>query len=728
MKTGIGRMIGATLIAAALCVHALAPTCAWGQTATSERADDWLEHVSARHPRMYMTRATWPAVRTYTLAHEKDYYERQVKRPADAAPLEPDRAAMERGSNKGYGPTALRCAFVWLMEGDRTALAKAKNYMLEGVRFYNRCSSARKPVNWYSCSRVQALTAYDWIYDQLTPAERKEFAEGFFKHYRDCLAGRSFPGQNRSDYKTGFYGPTNMAWYVGLAFHKDGIDDAEAERLLKKGYDEHIQLLKYRAASAGDDGGTGSVAVGYGLGMYPWAEFNFMHTYDSATGLAMERSYDHLSLFPNWVLWNVMPGRTLYGLADSVPAGRLRAHFLEMHMLQIAHFYARRFPERAQLATWVRNEMLESQQHDEYWWPLAPLLVPNCATLPAPKGPDGTWPRARNFEEMGVVFMNSGRGENDVYAAFVAGGSIQQHRHYDQGHFTIFRKGAYLALDSGDYGPRERNDHLTEYLYRTVAHNSILIHAPADADRPARIWGGPARTLDGGQCAFGGVQLAFETNDVYTYVATDMTKCYDPRKCARAVREFVFLYPDTFVIYDAVRTTEPEYRKQWLLHGVNKPEVNGRSFRFVHGDSALVGTCLYPDDAQIEAVGGPGKESWSAGANHPQEGEHRELAGAWRVEVTPGHTWKEDRFVHVLRVGDKTFKPDTIATPMMYSGLPLMGCRVPVAGGATADVLFNFNSRSNRDSIAASHILIGGRRLNLATKVQPQAGVPGEVH
>ncbi len=679
--------------------------------------NDWLAKIRPTHPRMFFNADTWPAVREYTLKHEAAYYAR-IKRKVAAMPEVVDTVACEKGSQIKYGPNALMAAFVWRMENDRSALEKSRRHLKAGVAFYVKQSAAGQPVNWYSADRVQALAAYDWIHDQLSDDERREIGDGFLKHQHDDDTVKRVGNHNRGNHKSGFYGPPNLPWFVGLALYKDGIDDAAAEALLKRGYADHIDLLEYRGQSAGDDGGIGSLAVGYGLGFYPWSEFNFMHTFQSATGVNLADRYDHMSLLPNWVYWNRLPGNMTWGLADSVPAGKFGSAFLEMHMLQVAHFFAERHPERARFAMWIRENLLEEPKHDDYWWPLAPLMLTGCGTLPEPKGPADNWPLARNFEKMGLVTMRSDWSEDAVCAAFVAGGNINQHRHYDQGHFIIYRKG-HLAIDSGDYGPRTRNDHLMEYLYRTVAHNAVLIHAPAEADKPAAVWGGPARTLDGGQSDFGGRQIAFETNADFTYVATDATACYDPRKCKQATRQFVFVHPDLFVICDRVISTKAEYRKSWLLHTVNEPTISPRTrtVRAEYGDSAIVSRTVLPATAVISKVGGPGKEFFSAGKNHPQEGRFaaiRELGGSWRVEISPQEPAAEAVFVHVIRVGDKSLKE--VDAELVGEG-PARGVRVAGERGPVT-VFFNLEGA------------VGGRitlpetpERALAVTVQPQSGL-----
>ncbi len=682
-------------------------------------AADWSERIRGEHPRMYFTTETFEQVKAYALGPERDYYDK-IRRTVAGLPAEPSREHCVSRTNTFFGPNAAMAAFVWRMEGDTDARDKAIRYLLAAVDYYNECSSNRKAVNWYSASRVQALTAYDWLYDQLTPAQRRRVGEGFFRHYRDCLAGPPFERQNRSGITTGFYGPTNMAWYLGLAFHGDGIDDVQAARLLKQGYQQHVDLLTYRRKASGDDGGMGSVAAGYAFGMYPWAEFNFMHTYNSATGLKSEASFDHLSLLPNWVMWNRLPGHQRFGLGDSSPAGGFSDGFLEMHMLQVAHFYADRYGRRAAQALWVRDHLLANTDHDNYWWPLAPLLVHRRTAVAEAKVDASVenLPRARNFEAMGVIFMRSDPTDDATCALFVAGGEINQHRHYDQGHFAIYRRGAHLTGNSGHYGPRTRNTHLTEYFYRSVAANCLLIHAPADADEPAKVWGGPARTLDGGQCAFDGRQIAFETHDAYTYAATDITGCYASAKCRQAIRQFVFVHPDTFVVFDRVVATQPEYRKAWLLHSIDEPTLDGRRFRIEAGSSALVGTVVFPERADLSLVGGEGREFWSAGRNWPQEGEPRKAAGSWRIESSPAEPSAADALLHVLRVGDRDGAIELDVEPIDLPGR----AGVRIARGDGTDVSIVFNARG---PVGGRILIDGDERIArpLTVSVHPQAGL-----
>ena len=254
-----------------------------------------------------------------------------------------------------------------------------------------------------------------------------------------------------------------------------------------------------------------------------------------------------------------------------------------------------------------------------------------------------------------------------------------------------------------------------------MAHNCLLIQAAKD--KPAVVWGGPAKTLDGGQYTHDGKQLAFETNDDFTYTAVDMTAAYFPGKCAEAVRQFVFIPPSHFVIFDRVQSRQASQSKIWRMHTATKPEIaaDGRTFQAAQTTCRPLCRTILPEDARLAVVGGPGKEYWSPGAkrNFP-DGKPKELNGPWRVEVHPGKARVTDHFLHVIRVGDSSVKDIGEVTPL--GDKRMAGVSFRTAG---REVTLQF-SRSGR---VGGHIKITGTRnvnRNLAAKVTPQVGLPGE--
>ena len=137
-------------------------------------------------------------------------------------------------------------------------------------------------------------------------------------------------------------------------------------------------------------------------------------------------------------------------------------------------------------------------------------------------------------------------------------------------------------------------------------------------------------------------------------------------------RQFVFLKPDIFVVFDRVVSTKAEFRKTWHIHPMERPEVKGATFRWKayrptsryfkepYPLGWLVGRTLLPEKAEVEVIGGKGKECWVNGKNYHEVRERRkeqdesDWEHSWRIDVKPAGAAEEDLFLHVLQ----TF-PDT---------------------------------------------------------------------
>ena len=277
------------------------------------------------------------------------------------------------------------------------------------------------------------------------------------------------------------------------------------------------------------------------------------------------------------------------------------------------------------------------------------------------------------------------------------------HQHHDAGAFQIYYKGP-LAIDAGIYsgtsgGNKGYNSpHNKNYFKRTIAHNSLLIYDPDEVFKSIG-YGGKFKTEfagnDGGQRLPGDgwhapktledlVSKDYKTGRVlaqgfgpdemqpdYTYLKGDITEAYSS-KVKKVKRSFVFLnlhneeVPAALVVFDKVISSNPEFRKFWLLHSIEEPKVNGREIiikRTKNGDSGkLINTALLPgaDNADITAVGGPGKEFWVFGENfenEPTRGRDPAMErGEWRIEISPSVSAEEDYFLNVMQVMDNNYE------------------------------------------------------------------------
>ena len=215
---------------------------------------------------------------------------------------------------------------------------------------------------------------------------------------------------------------------------------------------------------------------------------------------------------------------------------------------------------------------------------------------------------------------------------------------------------------------------------------------------------------------------AFEAREgEFVYARGNGTASYQPSKVTRFVRDLVWLEgANVLVVSDDVRATDAAYRKAWLLHGVSEPKVdaapgsgsrsvgqggtawtNATSATFEDGDGRLRVYPVLPRDREFIVRGGPGWEFWTpgddrggpwgSGANwplDPPEGgplpadltlqrmwrtfwgadfnrlspsnRRAVVPGSWRLEVSPAAAARDDRFLHVLDIGDRHAAPRRI--------------------------------------------------------------------
>lgn len=690
---------------------------------------DWTDKIRADHPRLFFNTETWPEVEARALGQEREWYD-QLKGRVDR--LLREYAEQETPEARDLGPQSAWAAFVFLMTEQEQYMDLAVKLLETSLRFYEQCYEERRTVNWYSTSRVHATMTWDWLYNHLTEEQRHEYMSRLVQVIHKVLTVRPrIPRENISGHTTGFYGVNNACWFIGLTALGTGIEEELVHEWLVWGYNENMKMLAHRRHAAGDDGGGASPTLGYTFGAYPWSEQNFFYTWLSATGENIAPNWPHGATLANYIIWNWIETGDMpleFGYGD---AGHTTNHLpiwqLYTHMANIRHLFAQADPLAAALAAHIQDILPERNRGYSDTWFIYPFLLTSLEASPEPFAPQDL-PHGRHFENMGQVFMRSGTGPEDTYCLFTCGGVLAQHRHFDALNFVIYHRG-HLALDSGTRYKEEVNgQHLANYYAQTVAHNCVLVHQPGEP--PARYWGGTVEANHGGQHRqLGSRVVAFETNDRFVYVAGDGTASYFhrsadlPEKVALVTRQIVFLMPNHFVIFDRVVSTDPSYRKEWLIHTAHEPVIDGLTFRADHVEGRMFCRTLLPTDAVLTPVGGPGREFWAAGQNWDIDTgnltpENLAMMGQWRVEVSPGAERTEDVFLHVIQVGDQAL--DGMDATELIEGEGIAGVRVRI-GERIWEVTFATTGN------LAGHIRLigGGQPLDrpLATEVTPQVGI-----
>lgn len=187
---------------------------------------------------------------------------------------------------------------------------------------------------------------------------------------------------------------------------------------------------------------------------------------------------------------------------------------------------------------------------------------------------------------------------------------------------------------------------------------------------------------------------------------------YGP-KAKQVVRSGVFLNlrdedhnqkaPAALIVFDRVVSANAAFRKCWLLHSLEEPQLSGPTAVVdcaEHGGRGrLVLTALLPrpEDLSLSKVGGPGKEFWVFDTNYANDVEpaRRERSsmetGAWRIEISPVRPAAEDLFLNVMQVTDR-LAPTMLPVGGIEAG-PMVGCRVEKPAGGGWVVLFRRDGR-----------------------------------
>jgi heparin/heparan-sulfate lyase len=268
--------------------------------------------------------------------------------------------------------------------------------------------------------------------------------------------------------------------------------------------------------------------------------------------------------------------------------------------------------------------------------------------------------------------------------------NFANHQHLDAGAFQLYYKGA-LAIDSGIYEGTDGgygSPHDVNYNKRTIAHNSLLIHDPAEMFTRGRTtlrndggqrlpngWREP-RNLEDVQANYHtGQVLGHVFNDAFSYLKGDITRAYSD-KVTKVERSFVFLnlkserVKAALIVFDRVVSAKPEFKKYWLLHSLDEPHVNDRAITVQHGGK-LVNQVLLPEHVEITPVGGEGKEFWVFGENFPSKPRTADAeVGAWRVEVSS----TDEVFLNVMQVMDAAVEP--LPVKKLEAGVEIAGTTV----------------------------------------------------
>ena len=644
------------------------------------------------HPRVFVRAEEIPALKL-KMEHKagkkilRQLKESSVPRTPEEEAAEKDRGFRYYAKMRGVTSKVQLQALEYLVNGDKVQAREAITSMLDTLKKTNFGTANDLSRASGSMLMVGGMI-YDWCYDQFTPEERQAYITEFIRicHTMEC----HYPPK-RTEPIAGH----SSEWMIlrdmiscGIAIYDEYPD--MYHYVITMLYQDYIPVRNYTYKGKNYHQGS--------------SYFNVRFTNDLNSLWIMDKMGAGAIYDPSqqYVLYDMIyrrrPDGQMMPAGDCNPAPRKRPQS---------------YSQPAMLASSYYNDPYIAYEYER-----KPSTEPHMLMLELlwrdfdlkGKTPDDLPLTRYSGTPFGWMIARTGWGKNSVVAEMKVNEQFYgNHQHMDGGSFQIYYKGP-LAIDSGSYQGASggyNSPHNKNYFKRTIAHNSLLIYDPSEK---FACWnyGGAGKTEfaanDGGQrmpgdrwdtCrsfesllsesytvgktlghAFGPSMHAPE----YTYLKGDITKAYTA-KVDDVRRSFVFLnlepkgnadlnpegevteIPAVMIVYDHIVSADPSFKKYWLLHSIEEPQTGAQEFtvmRTKDGDTGKLHCSVLLPEANVEKIGGPGKDCWVFGENYPNAATTRpdpcNERGAWRVEVTPKAAAKEDCFLNVIQVAETSCK------------------------------------------------------------------------
>jgi hypothetical protein len=295
----------------------------------------------------------------------------------------------------------------------------------------------------------------------------------------------------------------------------------------------------------------------------------------------------------------------------------------------------------------------------------------------------------RPLTELSTAYWASGTGSFTMrhdwtmaaaWANFICGPYSESHAHKDQGSFVLF-KGAWLAYDANMDG---RSGIEQEQRY----HNTVRFETAAGAG---------INQVYNRSCSMN----ALANTSTWAYAMAQVTPMYGTTAgVTRSEREFVFIKPATFVIYDRTQTSASGARRIFTMNFPAPPSFEGNLTSLVVGANRFDMRRLVPATASTTTT------LWRT-----VNSQYSATSTAARVDVVDPAPGNSSEFLHVIGL-------DGAASLAERSDAPgQTGAVVTLADGRVVTVRFNQNSSGGTISIRSA----GGGMLEsgaLPTSVQ----------
>lgn len=605
----------------------------------------------------YTTGATEvPSEHPYLLGNRSELKQLAKQKPAEYQRV---KQVAKNTSADDYS-RMISMGLVSAIEEDRAIAEQAKQMTLKYIN-----GPIKKGHTPFAYDLALCGLVYDLCYEVWNDSEKQKFHAYLNNTYDANINSETHVFHN------GWYGYKN--WGIGIAAYSCYHDNKRAPELIAAIEKEFRQRAAPALELAGAGGGW---AEGYYINywIYEWLFFCEVARRCSGT--------DYYAMAPSFFsnraiasMFEMYPGIKEYGSRRPIPmgdgGGRLfggdRDKALSARRILVNYY--RNDPAHQAVHTFnetTPRSSVGNYAYKDFLW--------RDTTV---KGGD-----LKNFklshlsQGAGYIYARSSWDDDATYFFFKCGDRFTAHQHLDVGHFLIY-KYEELVGDGGHYDDFG-SIHDVNYHLRTIAHNTILVFD--QGEKWHNIRAGKVTSNDGGQHhnwqhhngAVADAQewfkdknsydiadiVAFEDKGSFLYVAGDCTRAYSSNKLELFTRQIVYIRPDTFIIFDRVKTKNPTFKTVWLLQAIKKPEYAPPDYIITNGKGRLFLQPILPETRNVSLVSAEDLYVIDGIKYLPKR--DTGAAPECRIEISPSKPTDFNIFLNVLTAGDSQTKPPPV--------------------------------------------------------------------
>jgi len=632
--------------------------------------DDVMQRIPRKRPRLFFPGRRLAEVRRYAAGELKSRVASLLRRCERAIGSKivsepprprtgPERVHVMRTTRPPMDEME-RCGLAYLLSGEKRFGLEAKRRLLHffswdpngptGLWSYD------EPAMWMM---MRGTRAYDWTRELFTPAERRKIepvmkvrAEQFYRH----LKRRPFesnPYESHAGRMPGFLGE------AAICFAHEWPDDARR-------WIEYATLLYYTSYPAwgGDEGGW-QEGPGY-WGAYMSFALHYVAALREAAGVDL-MGKPFFRNTPYYALYTATPYHEHRPFGDGQhgsPRGLGRVMYAFSTLTQDPHL------------RWYQRESGRSVGGD--------LLTLATYDPKLRARSPGELPHGRLFGANGLAAIHTALGQKDDDVTFLMRsspfGSVS-HGHADQNTFVIEAYGKALAAATGYY-PWYGSPHHHNWTRATKAKNGILVDGEGQV---RRSWHAKGRIT------------AFQLGEGYDYVEGEAAAAYGGR-LKRFRRHVVHVRPGVFVIFDDLAAVKPS-TFQWLLHALDRIEIDGRVLRVRRAPAAMDVHLLLPRKVRLSQTDkyDPPPEAMSGRGRY---------AATWHLTAGTVGRAPAARFLSVFLV-HKEGTAAKLPKVHLLGGKGAVGVRLAMPGGAEDVVCFRTDAKA--EQVSCGRLTSGAR-------------------